>query len=201
MKRNNQKEGRKKQIRDAALECIVDLGYNNVTMKAISDHSGLSKGAIHHYFKSKEEILLSVLNELDSRLYSVVDDKLKDAKTSEDYLTNRIRGSFDAINSNQPLFVGLTAFLATVDKNNEYNKLIKKFFSKYRRLTRRGIEKGLEEGIYNKLNLNHMPSILLALVFGLEMQWRFDKEAFEIDEVVEVIEAMVLNFLKKDSTV
>ncbi|MDY6880628.1 MAG: TetR/AcrR family transcriptional regulator [Desulfatiglans sp.] len=200
MKKTNhlQKEDRKRQILNAALDCIVDLGYNNVTMKSISDHSGLSKGAIHHYFKRKEEILLAVLNELDNRLYTVVDDKLKDAKTSEDYLTNRIRGSFEAIKTGQPLFAGLTAFLATIDKNNEYNKLIKSFFSKYRRLTTVGIKKGLEEGIYKDVDLRHLSAILLALMFGLEMQWRFDKEAFEIDDVVEMIEAMVLGFLRKD---
>ncbi len=91
------KKDRRQQIVKATLKCISDLGYNNVTMQIISSYSGLSKGAIHHYFKSKGDILMAAFRELDSKLYESVDTKVKKAKSTRDYLSTRIEGPFELI--------------------------------------------------------------------------------------------------------
>lgn len=47
----------KKNILDAAGEVFTQKGYDAATMQDIMEKSGLSKGAIYHHFKSKEEIM------------------------------------------------------------------------------------------------------------------------------------------------
>ena len=51
MNRNNQMD-RKNQILEAAFKVFVEKGYSKATMDDIVDSSGLSKGALYHFYKS-----------------------------------------------------------------------------------------------------------------------------------------------------
>ena len=55
---------RKTQITQAAYEVISAKGYNNFTLDDIAKNAGLSKGGVLHYFKSKEDILLYLLEQI-----------------------------------------------------------------------------------------------------------------------------------------
>ncbi|MDM0014925.1 helix-turn-helix domain-containing protein [Variovorax sp. J22P168] len=44
-----------------ALSVMVKKGYRNTTIEHIADSSGLTKGAVYHYFNSKEDLLMAVL--------------------------------------------------------------------------------------------------------------------------------------------
>jgi TetR/AcrR family fatty acid metabolism transcriptional regulator len=194
-----EKKDRRQQIVESTLKSIADLGYNNVTMQIISKYSGLSKGAIHHYFKSKGEILQAAFAELDAKLYDSVDTKLKlkKAKNTRDYLITRIEGPFDLIRSDPSLFACLTEFLTISDGKENYAGEIKRFFAKYRRLIRWGFEVGIKEGMYRPVELNEASSILLALLLGIEIQLRVDHSALNIEKSVEMIREMVFRFLEK----
>jgi TetR/AcrR family fatty acid metabolism transcriptional regulator len=192
-----EKKDRRQQIVESTLKSIADLGYNNVTMQIISKYSGLSKGAIHHYFKSKGEILQAAFAELDAKLYDSVDSKLKKAKNTRDYLSTRIEGPFDLIRSGSSLFACLTEFLTISDGKEIYAGEIKKFFAKYRRLIRWGFEVGIKDGIYRPVALDEASSILLGLLLGIEIQLRVDQSALNIEKTVEMIREMVFGFLEK----
>lgn len=61
-----QEERRQKSVRlllDTTQALIRDKGCHSLTMKDIIDASGLSKGAIFHYVKSKDELFAWVLQE------------------------------------------------------------------------------------------------------------------------------------------
>ncbi len=50
----------KSKILAAAGEVFAQKGYDMATMQDITEKCGLSKGAIYHHFKSKEEIMLAL---------------------------------------------------------------------------------------------------------------------------------------------
>lgn len=52
----------KNKIAEAALNLFSTKGYDATTMQDIIEDSGMSKGAIYHYFKSKQEILAYLSN-------------------------------------------------------------------------------------------------------------------------------------------
>ncbi|WFD11919.1 TetR/AcrR family transcriptional regulator [Tepidibacter hydrothermalis] len=45
-----------------AARLIHEKGYNNVGIKAILDEINIPKGSFYHYFKSKEELCLSIID-------------------------------------------------------------------------------------------------------------------------------------------
>lgn len=52
----------KGKIIDAAMKLFLEKGYENTTMQDIVEAGGMSKGAIYHYFKSKQEIVVYLSN-------------------------------------------------------------------------------------------------------------------------------------------
>lgn len=73
---NQQKEARRDAILDAARTLFLEAGFFDVSMATIARQSGLAKGTVYLYFKTKEEIFLALsteelvhwLDELDGRL-------------------------------------------------------------------------------------------------------------------------------------
>ncbi|EKN70820.1 transcriptional regulator [Neobacillus bataviensis LMG 21833] len=55
------KEKKKKEILASALICFAKRGFQVATIDDIVEHSGISKGSIYNYFKSKDEIYLALM--------------------------------------------------------------------------------------------------------------------------------------------
>ncbi len=65
MARNKHPEETVRRILDVASRLFMEKGYEHTSIQDIIDHlGGLSKGAIYHHFRSKEEILEAVTNRM-----------------------------------------------------------------------------------------------------------------------------------------
>ncbi|QYE99468.1 TetR/AcrR family transcriptional regulator [Paraclostridium sordellii] len=82
MARNKNPEITINRILDVAMGLFLEKGYDNTTIQDIVDALGnLSKGAIYHHFKSKEEIIEAVI----PRLYGSSNSELIEIRTSTSY--------------------------------------------------------------------------------------------------------------------
>src|SRR5947208_7449216 len=63
-RRPGNNEIRKNQILDAATTVFVRSGFQHARMDDIVEESGLSKGTLYWYFKSKEDIINAILRRL-----------------------------------------------------------------------------------------------------------------------------------------
>ena len=61
----------KKHILGVALKLFLQRNFKEVTMKEIVKKTGLSKGAFYHYFESKEQLFLEVINNFFSSVIDV----------------------------------------------------------------------------------------------------------------------------------
>lgn len=185
------------QIIDATSRCIADNGYENLTMQTISEYSGLSRGAINHYFKRKEDILVAVLQSLDRKLFDMVDAKVRNASQVEDHMRERLSVTFQ-LTKEDPVFMYLiTDFLALAMNNPIHGDGIRKFLKKYRYLSSVGLRPGLASGKYREVNPQSIGAIVMAVIIGIGVQWVLAKDAFNYDEVAKIAEDMVMLYLHK----
>lgn len=64
----------KSKILAAAGEVFAQKGYDMATMQDITEKCGLSKGAIYHHFKSKEDILVAVSDKMTEESNKMLED-------------------------------------------------------------------------------------------------------------------------------
>lgn len=74
MARNKHPEETVNLILDVAFHLFMEKGYEHTSIQEIIDNlGGLSKGAIYHHFKSKEEILAAVTDRMTSESNQILE--------------------------------------------------------------------------------------------------------------------------------
>jgi AcrR family transcriptional regulator len=56
------------RILDAAGELFAKAGYQDTSIEAVLDKSGISRGALYHHFRDKEELFVAVLEAVEARI-------------------------------------------------------------------------------------------------------------------------------------
>ncbi|MCI8792398.1 MAG: TetR/AcrR family transcriptional regulator [Eubacterium sp.] len=79
MARNKHPEETINRILDVAFRLFMEKGYDRTSIQDIIDYlGGLSKGAIYHHFKSKEDILMAVMERItagSNHMFLLVQDR------------------------------------------------------------------------------------------------------------------------------
>ena len=55
---------RRREIFDAAVHLFLEKGFNETSMREIAEASGIGKSTLYDYFTTKDEVLLSVIEDL-----------------------------------------------------------------------------------------------------------------------------------------
>ncbi|MFH5833797.1 TetR/AcrR family transcriptional regulator [Halalkalibaculum sp. DA3122] len=58
------REQTRNQIKEAAFQLFAKEGFSNTSVRRVAEKAAVSKGLIYHYFSSKEEILVSIFEDL-----------------------------------------------------------------------------------------------------------------------------------------
>ena len=61
-------ETTKQKILSGARECLVREGHARSTVKRIAHYAGVNHGLLHHYFGSKEELMVALLEQLTENM-------------------------------------------------------------------------------------------------------------------------------------
>lgn len=103
MARNKYPQETVDKILDAAQELFLTRGYEHTSIQDIIDRlGGLTKGAIYHHFKSKEEILSAVLDRMYAGKGARMEQILSDREmTGREKLVCGIHDSLDDPNQEQ----------------------------------------------------------------------------------------------------
>ena len=56
-------EVRRAAVLDAALQVFTEMGFERATLQDVADRAGVTKGALYHYFDSKNELFLELMRE------------------------------------------------------------------------------------------------------------------------------------------
>ena len=65
------------RILDAAVEVIAENGYFNSPVSAIAKRAGVADGTIYLYFKSKDEVLRTAIDETFNKFHRQVEDEFR----------------------------------------------------------------------------------------------------------------------------
>ena len=83
---HEQKYFRRQQILAAAQQYFLDVGYHAFTMANLAKSAGVVKGTLYLYFKTREEVLLTLYNQSLIRWSDIFIDRLSDGMADLDYV-------------------------------------------------------------------------------------------------------------------
>ncbi|MBB4568394.1 transcriptional regulator BetI [Rhizobium leucaenae] len=115
---------RRKALVDAAMRVIGDHGSLTVTMSEIAKQAGVSPALAHHYFGSKEQLLIETVRSHLQRLRDSVVTELGAAKTPREKLSAIIRVSFQADQFAPETIAAWLAFYAEAQRSEETRRFL-----------------------------------------------------------------------------
>ena len=114
-----QKEARRADILRVALHRFSLTPYDALSMADTADEAGVAKGTLYLYFRSKEEMFLSVYTDQLNEWFDALDQELRLAK-GEASIANFVRFMGESL-GRRPQLLRLIAILHTVlEQNLEY---------------------------------------------------------------------------------
>jgi TetR/AcrR family transcriptional repressor of bet genes len=81
MARPSNSQERKRQIVEGLLTAMAGQGYDGASVQSIAEAAGLTAGLVHYHFKSKQEILLALVEHLGEQLRARYDRKVQGASS------------------------------------------------------------------------------------------------------------------------
>jgi AcrR family transcriptional regulator len=67
------RETTRRLLIEAAIECICEFGFAASTLDTITEHAGVTRGAVQHHFGTSDELLLAVVEDLNEKLSALID--------------------------------------------------------------------------------------------------------------------------------
>ena len=198
MNRTDLASERKHQIIQATIECITRYGYSNFSMQDVAQVADVSKGIIHYYFLNKEDLMMTVLDNVSSE----IENLLLSTETNQDVrlrLSNVIWMCADVVQTKREYYRINMDFWTQIDQKQKVREEIGKHYSKFRGAISQIIQQGIDQGLFRKGDATQYASIIIALIDGLALQWLFDEDAFVYDEIVKNCEETIMNFLNVKS--
>jgi TetR/AcrR family fatty acid metabolism transcriptional regulator len=178
-------ELRRNQILDAAMPVFARLGFEHARMDDIVEASGLSKGALYWYFKSKEEIITGILR----RLFTTDIEQLRDLLESEGTVSERLllltRFRVAGLKRLADLLPILVEFYAVMVRQNWVREFISQYFESFRELLVDLIQQGIDRGEFRPVSTFETAVTLSAIYEGLTIHWLINPKVVEWDIIGE----------------
>lgn len=160
---------RKSHIIECAFQVFSEKGFSDTSMDDIVIKSGVSKGGIYNYFKSKEEIFLEIAeSRLESRRNLM--DSIPVNSGIHVFLKNYFTAVLLSLKDERNLMTARFSFefWATVSRNPELNEKAQsrylKFHSDLIRILKLGVKRG---DLSSQLDLDNMGYVILATLDGM----------------------------------
>ncbi|WP_213524808.1 TetR/AcrR family transcriptional regulator [Paenibacillus sp. J31TS4] len=149
------------RILDAAVKVFAETGYHGSQVSKIAREAGVADGTIYLYFKSKEDILISLFRERLGELVGKFKESAEDSKTAPEALRRICTIHYTELESNPEL-----AYVTQIELRQsslELRKAIGQTVKPYIQLIEAVLLQGMEEGAF-RADLD--PKLTRLLIFG-----------------------------------
>jgi AcrR family transcriptional regulator len=172
-------EERKDQIMNAAEEVFTQKGLDNARMDDIAEETGLSKGTLYLYFKSKNDLIAAVLDRIFQREFRAFENTdLASISATEAILlfTDTVIKDIKIILRLMPIAY---EFLALAFRNKIVQKALKIYLNRYMDIFTPTIQRGIETGEFRQVDVKEVGIAIGAIVEGTLLLWIYDNSMVE----------------------
>ncbi len=187
-------EDSRRQVLDAAIETLAARGLAATSIQDIADAAGLSKGAVHYHFESKDELLERVLDRCCESIEARVVAAFEEPGAPMDRVRRAIFEMWSVRRDGAPEMQVLTE-LHSMSRQNEPIRaaLALALRSARQQIIDIGLSRMTEMGLRPRVSLAIVPRLILATLDGLSLQHSVDPLA--PDEEAELLRALEATLL------
>jgi TetR/AcrR family transcriptional regulator, fatty acid metabolism regulator protein len=170
---------RQQEIIESAGKLLMEKGIKGLTTKNLAQEMAFSESALYRHFKNKEDIIVLLLDYLESNIKERLNIISKKDSTSQEKLKQLFSSQFYFF-SNNPHFVVAILSEGLFDESEKINQSIMKIINYKIELITKIIEVGKENNEFtNSIETQEIVHIIMGSFRMMMLKWKFSK--FEID--------------------
>ena len=166
MKKNLQSD-KKNNILMAAVKVLTRKGYFSSTMDDIVAESKMSKGAIYHYYSSKKDVYLAVIDMWENQTQELL-APAADEKSSANAIKELFNLLAKQLKIDGSFFNCLPTLWAIARHDDDFKKKMQKVYNRFQRFIELIILKGIESKEFVNLRPNNAQTSALSLILNFE---------------------------------
>ena len=184
-----------KQIIDAAVFVIAQNGYHQAQVSKIARQAGVADGTIYLYFKSKEEILISLFHEKMGYFVEQIEDEIKEKSSAAEKLLFLIQKHFQILSEDTEL--AIVTQLELRQSNKDLRIRINAVLKGYLNLLDRILVEGIENGEFlPNLNIKLARNMIFGTMDETATSWVMNDQKYSlIDLAPEVHQLLTKGFI------
>jgi len=189
---------RRTQIIEAALACFTRKGYVHTTMDDIAAESGLSKGSIYWYFKSKDEIFKAAMIVITASIIGEPMNLLETTETATAKLHTATQIMVDFCREIAQYFSLLLEFWSQSERNDEEMQFWAELLPPYQQMVVAIFEEGIQTGEFHTVDADALAWMMMAAYDGLAI-YNMMIPDMDIDKISKAFIETLLKGLQADS--
>ncbi|VEP11428.1 TetR family transcriptional regulator [Hyella patelloides LEGE 07179] len=178
----------RQEILTKCFDLFAQRGYGSLTMRQIAKEIGVSTGTLYHYFSSKEDLFVQLIEEITEQDILHATDLMENQ--SLDTMEEKILALGQFIFKNEDYFYKQTLlymnFFQQLDlEQQQLVEAVKRSYKRYQEETMEFL------GIYDLAIANHISCFIDGLIF----QRAFDPESLDIQQQMDLLAKMLSAYL------
>ncbi|MDP1715648.1 MAG: TetR/AcrR family transcriptional regulator [Anaerolineales bacterium] len=177
--RPNVSDERKVQIINAAEDVFTKKGFDEARMDDIAEGTGLSKGTLYLYFKSKDDLIIAILDRIFQREFQAfenIDLSTMSATDAVSLFTDMVIKDIKIILRLMPIAY---EFLALAFRNKVVKRALKVYLNRYMGIFIPIIQRGIDTGEFRQVDAHEVGIASGAIIEGTILLWVYDKSLIE----------------------
>lgn len=199
LRKNPVKDEREHAFKQAALKIFSAKGYHRTTMAEIALEAGFGKGTLYWYWKSKEELYFSLIEDMHREFLALVEEAAENEGNAWEklqWLGGRITDLYYRDRDYCKLSWKMRAEeLETFSP--EYVERLYIYINRTKEKLQEIISQGIEEGLFPPHDPYYLACMLMGLVEGMEIQWLEDSQAFDLRRAMDIAMDLFARFLPR----
>ncbi len=188
---------RRQQILDAAETVFSAQGFNDARMDDIVVESGLSKGALYWYYKSKDALIMALLDRVFVSEMDSAEALISAQGTAEERLHTFARAAVRDIRHFERFMTLGYEFVALAARREAVRKKLRGYYSRYRRILAEIIEQGVENGEFSQMDPGQAALAIIGMYEGITLMWFIDPKSIVWDELADLPLEMILGGIRR----
>ena len=183
-------EERKSQILNAAEDVFTKKGFDEARMDDIAGETGLSKGSLYNYFKSKDDLILAILDRIFQREFKIFESLDLASVSATDAIWSFAETTSKDVKVMMRLLPITYEFMGLAFRNKLVQKAFKTYFNHYMDILVPIIQHGIDSGEFRPADAKEVALAMGAIMEGTLLLWVYDKSL--VDPEVHIRSGMKL---------
>lgn len=193
------KEAKRLQLMEAALELFLEKGYKSVTTREIAAKAGVSKGFLYDYFKNKEDLFHQTIKENITKnlLYKNLTQE-EDVSPEEKFAKLKDVASCNSDTRKQRFYM-IFDFLVNCPDDKTKNDVMGDLYEISRRHMMEILTEAFPGAFDDKNSARLHANTIVAFLDGILFQHFVDPDKARLQETIDLFWSFLTDFLKNQS--